>query len=169
MQFRFTAVNSRIWLLIFCSSSKSSKSWKELLIKMVHIRLERLPVHNIDRLTDHDPNQTRKKLLGGRQGDIKFEVTTEGYEEPCLSSKEWHERVKIRRFNRAINWKGPRWGSRSADTKIFWESTLERQIRDRHCLMLHLKLGILMLDNHIIEQSLNPLLWLDEVWAQLVN
>ena len=54
---------------------------------MVHVRLKRLGVQNRDRLTDPEPDQPRKNLPRGRLGDVKFEVTTEGCEKPCLISK----------------------------------------------------------------------------------
>ena len=106
----------------------------------------------------------------GSLGDIRLEVITEERDETHLSSKAWCVRVNIRRLA----------ASDSLDTikiriQIRWDENLlggnflNRVIRAIHYLRFHLKLEILMLGNHIIEQSLKLLLKLGELWAQIVS
>ena len=111
-------------------------------------------------------------LPRGRLGYVRFEVTTEGCDKPCFSLKAWCVRVKIRRFAEESS---DSLESIKIRSQVRWDENIlginlgRREIRDRHCLRLYLKLGILKLGNHIIVHHLIPLMELVEVRAQLIN
>ena len=111
-------------------------------------------------------------IPGGRIGDVRFEVTTAGCDKTCQILKEWCVRVNVRRFNEDSRNSLDRINIRSHlswDEKLLGSNLGKRYIRARHCLKLHLNIGIFMLGKYVIGQSLKPLLWIGEVRAQLAN